>query len=50
MWRIDLGEGCEVHGVNLFPQGVTEMMGHLLQEKANGAREACPLVEAVVSG
>ena len=37
--RISVGKGCEVHGVDLFPQGGGEVVGHLLEKEANGVRK-----------
>ena len=39
MAHISVGKGCEVHGVDLFPQGGAEVVGHLLEKEAIGVRK-----------
>ena len=39
MARISVGKGCEFHEVDLFPQGVAEMVKNLLEKEANGVRK-----------
>ena len=37
--RISVGKRCEVHGVGLFPQGGSEVVGYLLEKEAIGVRK-----------